>query len=88
MVVGVDVDVLCICINKMEKTYNFHPACTNKCDDVQCTRIQTKTVLQHYYHERVCVHRQYTYVLVYVRLDPYCMMGYIWGVHFLNKPVW
>ena len=48
VVVGVDVLVLCIRTNNGENTQ--FSSCTNKCDDAQCTRIQTINVSQHYQH--------------------------------------
>ena len=69
--------VLCICT---KRTHNFHPALITMMM-YNVLVFKHKTVLQHYHHERVCC-AWIIHVLVYVRLDPYCMMGY--GVYMFS----
>ena len=54
VVVGVDVHVLCICTNIMERTHNFHPALITMMM-YNVLIFKQKTALQHYHHESVCV---------------------------------
>ena len=77
MVVGVDVHVLCICTNRMGRTYNFHPALINV------------TVLQHCHNKGVCVCAWiiYTCTDIYIYWTGSILHDGVWDVHVLNKPV-